>query len=171
MTTLHQTKSKLRKLANQLFEITPKELTEDVELNGDFDYIKSDVHGVVSFSPKQQVTLDNLNYQRDEQGRDYFSIFLTIAVQAGVYMGFEQKQKELDEMTKNYENEREYAKEIREDYSDSIKQLRLNQMPSGELSDEIIKLREEISKLKKENQELSAYKTKVVELTNYFKLS
>ena len=156
MIQLYDVKQNLLKLASKVITYTNNELTCDVDLEKKFDFIKSEVYGVVSFSPQENFELENLNYSRDDQGRDYFSTFITLAIQCGVAMGHEQKNKEISGLEKNVD---EY-KECIDEYFSEIKELRNKQLPKdGDLSEEIIKLRKEISELKEQNTKLSIYKS------------
>lgn len=156
MIHFYNVKQNLLNLASKVFTYTNNELTSDVDLEKKFDFITSDVHGVVSYSPQQNFELGNLNYNRDEQGRDYFSTFITLAIQCGVAMGYEQKNKEISELKENLK----YEKEMISMYRTDIKELRKSQLPKdNDLSEEILKLREEISKLRELNTELYTYKS------------
>lgn len=156
MIQLYDVKQNLLKIASKVITYTNNELTGDVDLEKKFDFIKSEVYGVVSFSPQENFELENLNYSRDDQGRDYFSSFITLAIQCGVAMGHEQKNKEISELKENLKTE----KELKQFLFSDIKELRNNQLPKdGDLSEEIIKLRKEISELKEQNTKLSTYKS------------
>jgi len=152
--SLHVIKTDLINLASKIFNVNPKDLKTDVDLNGKFDFIDVEIHGATSFSPQQQMELENLNYNRDEQGRDYFSSFLTIAIQAGVYLGFQQKEKEIKELNHKLDFELRMSK-----LSDNtIIELQKNQMGKGTLEDEILKLRGELDEARKQNDKLNIYK-------------
>lgn len=154
----YETKQNLLKLASKLFKYQPKKLTKDVDTEGMFDHIKSDVHGVVSFSPAETMKLQNLNYQRDQQGRDYFSSFLTIAIQAGVWLGFKTKEKEIADLMDRLVSEKELRKSYGESLRSANEKLSINVMSEGELEDEIRKLRTRIQDVENENSRLSRYK-------------
>ena len=153
----YTTKENLIWLAKKLLNVKPKELNKDINLEGKFDYIGSDVHGVVGLSPQQVMEIENLNYNRDEQGRDYFSSFLTIAIQAGVKLGYLQKEKEIRELKDRLEDEKRINKLYREQNTKLNNELATNIMPKGSLEDEIRNLR-------KYNMD---FKSKIVELNNY----
>ncbi len=154
----HNVKIALIELASKLFTYNEKKLTGDVDLKGKFDYIKYDVHGAGGFSPKEQFKLGNLNYNRDEQGRDYLSSFLTLAIQCGVKLGFDQKQKEVDEIKERLERSDNIHEMYNKELSKVQKQLSENIMPKGTLEDEIRDLRKQVMELKKDNIKLSHYK-------------
>lgn len=150
----HTIKIDLLYLASKIFNVTPKELNIDVDLKGKFDFIGVEIHGPVSFSPQQQMELENLNNNRDGQGRSYFDSFLTIAIQAGVFLGIQQKEKENKELQRKLDFELRMSK-----LSDErTKKLEQNQMGKGTLEDEILKLRGELDDARKQNNDLSVYK-------------
>jgi len=149
----YNAKIELMKLADKLFVCTPKVITNDVDLEGKFDFIGADVHGAASFSPQESMEIENLNYQRDEQGRGYFSTFLTIVIQCGVYLGYVEKNKEIKDLKRQLAD----WKNICDMHNRESTRLNLNQMPKGNLEDEIVKLREENLNLKRSIQEQGIY--------------
>lgn len=157
----YTTKENLIWLAKKLLNVKPKELNKDINLEGKFDYIGSDVHGVVGLSPQQAMEIENLNYNRDEQGRDYFSSFLTIAIQAGVKLGYLQKEKEIGEIKDRLEDEKRINKLYSEQNTKLNNELATNVMPKGSLEDEIRNLRQENMNLKSEIHNLNYYKNMV----------
>jgi len=149
----YTTKQNLTKVAAKLFDYKPIDLKGDVDLEGKFDYIKYDIYGVRSFSPSQQMEKENLEYNRDEQGRDFFSSFLTLVIQAGVYLG-QQMDKEIEDMKRELENEKKFHNYAR----DECKKLKRNQMGKGTVEDEVVKLRKELAERDKKIHHLEIYK-------------
>jgi len=149
----HTGKLELIKVAKKLFTYKLNLLTGDIDLEGKFDFIKYDIYGAASLSPKEYLEKSNLNYQRDEQGRDYFNTFLTLVIQFGVYLGYKEKEKEIKDLKEKLEFEK-MINGMRDREQEKLKQ---NQMPSGDLESEIIKLRDEVLGLKKQLQEVGIY--------------
>lgn len=168
----YTTKQNLIWLANKLLNIEPKKLNNDVDLEGKLDYINSDVHGVMGLSPQQAMEIENLNYNRDEQGRDYFSSFLTIAIQAGVKLGYLQKEKEIKEIKDRLEDEKRINKLYSEQNIKLNNELATNVMPKGSLEDEIRNLRKQNMDFKTEIHILNKYKgiiDKIIKQVNFLK--
>jgi hypothetical protein len=146
-------KLELIKVAKKLFTYKLNLLTGDIDLEGKFDEIGYDIYGAASLSPKEYMERENLNYQRDEQGRDYFNTFLTLVIQFGVFLGYKEKEKEI----KDLKEKLEFEKMIGGIRDREQEKLRQNQMPSGDLESEIIKLRNEVLDLKRQLQDVSIY--------------
>lgn len=153
MNDLYSIKQELINLAGKLFTHKDNKLTKNINLQGKFDFISSEIYGTVGLSPQELLELENLNYQKNEQGRDYFTMFLTIAIQCGVYFGIQQKQKEIDSVTKQLE---EY-KHICSMYDSEVVKLQLNQMGNSEPEVEILKEREKNQALQLQIFELQRY--------------
>jgi hypothetical protein len=153
MNDFYSIKVLLVDLAGKLFTYTPKKLTNDIDLEGKFMFVNHEIHGAASLTPQQQVELDSLNYNRDGQGRDYFNSFLTIAIQCGVYLGFQQKQKEIDEVKRSLAN----SERIIKLYDDEVRELKLNQMGDSDPEKEIIELRLQIRELNEKIREQAVY--------------
>jgi hypothetical protein len=149
----HTGKLELIKVAKKLFTYKLNLLTGDVDLEGKFDFIKYDIYGAASLSPKEYMEKSNLNYQCDEQGRDYFNTFLTLVIQFGVYLAYKEKDKEINDLNEKLEFEKRMGK-LRDT---EMNNLRQNQMPKGDLESEILKLREEVLTLKRQLQEVGIY--------------
>jgi hypothetical protein len=150
-------KQRLIELSAELFSYKPKSIKKDIDLKGDFDFIGVDIHGVVSFSPEEQMEAEVLNYNRDEQGRDYFSSFLTLVIQSGVFLGKQQMQEKLDDLQERLDKE----KALGNLYNKSLTKLQKNQMPEGTVEQEVVKLREELGAMRIENRNLRSFKNKV----------
>jgi hypothetical protein len=149
----HTGKLELIKVAKKLFTYKLNKLTGDIDLEGKFDFIKYDIYGAASLSPKEYMEKSNLNYQRDEQGRDYFSTFLTLVIQFGVYLGHKEKDKVIEDLNEKLK----FEKMIGGMRDTEYEKLRQNQMPSGDLETEILNLREENLKLKQQLQDVGIY--------------
>lgn len=157
----YETKQNLIWLAKNLLNVKPKELNKDINLEGKFDYIGSDVHGVMGLSPQEQMEIENLNYNRDEQGRDYFSSFLTIAIQAGVVLGHAQKENEINDLKDRLKDEKTINQLYNQQNFKLSNELATNIMPKGSLENEIKSLRQENMNLKSEIYNLKNYKNMV----------
>lgn len=153
-------KQELIKLAGKLFTYTPRELDGDIDLNGKFDFIDYKIVGPVSHKPQELMEKSNLDYNRDEQGRDYFNSFLTIAIQCGVYLGHEEKEKEISDLKENIE----FKTSLLDSYKNLIKELKLHQMGEGDLESQIIELRNKVSEQNKTINHLMIYKNAIDKL-------
>ena len=149
----HTGKIELIKVAKKLFTYKLNLLDGDIDLGGKFDEITYHIYGAASLSPKDYMTKSNLNYQRDEQGRDYFNTFLTLVIQFGVLLGHKEKDKEIKEL----KDKLEFEKMIGGMKDTEMNNLRQNQMPKGDLESEILKLRNEVLTLKRQLQEVGIY--------------
>ena len=157
----YNVKQELLKIAAQLFTCDMKELEGDVEIGKLFDCIKYDIYGAASFGPKEQMEKYNLEYNRDDQGRDFLCSFLTLVIQAGVKLGHIMKEDEIVSLRKELEHKTEMAGGYRREYSKVKEELRHHKMPEGQLEDEIVSLRKELDAEKLKNAKLSRYKDMV----------
>ena len=157
----YNAKQELLKVASQLFTCNMKELEKDVETGDFFDYIRYDVYGKASLSPKQQMNKYNLEYNRDNQGRDFFNSFLTLVIQVGVKLGHIQKSDEIDKLKSELEYQKGRADERFDMLMEAREELRHHKMPKGTLEDEIVSLRKELEAEGLKNAKLSRYKEMV----------
>lgn len=103
----YNVKQELIKIASKLFSTTEINIKNDIDLKDFFDCIDDDdIHGIMSLSPKEQMEKENLEYNKNEQGRDFFNSFLTLVIQSGVKLGHLQKEKEIldlkDKLKRNF---------------------------------------------------------------------
>lgn len=164
MITLYTERKKIMDVFNQLFKsIEPKELKTDVFVGEDFDYIPYQVYGAASFSPKDYLNLENLNYSRDEQGISYLDTFIKLCIQVGGAMQYNVLSKEI----KSLEIDKDYYLNMYIEMSKKYDNLRLEVMPKGDVNDELIKVRKELRDLTNEVNALRILKNKVKNLTKY----
>ena len=157
----YNAKQELLKIAKQLFTYEMKELEGDVNIGELFDCITYKIYGAASFGPKKQMEKANLEYSRDDQGRDFLNSFLTLVIQSGVKLGHLELEKEMEDLKSKLEYQREKADMYMDSYSKQIEELRHHKMPEGTLEDEIVSLRKQLDEEKMKNHTLSRYKDMV----------
>ena len=164
MISLHSEKSKLKKIFNQLFEVTELKVTEDLEGRDAFDYIPSKVYGAASYPPKKYLTKDYIEYCESNQGLTNLDIFIMLCVQVGGAIQYLPMKDELDR-----------AERYREDYYDMYIETRkefnkfkeTERLPEGDVEDELRKVRAELAELKKRNAQLEKLQDKVRDLSKH----
>jgi ERCC4-related helicase len=157
----YNAKQELLKIAAQLFTYEMKELEGDVEIGKLFDCITYKIYGAASFSPKEQMEKENLEYALNDQGRDFLSSFLTLVIQSGVKLGHLEKEIEIEGLKSDRDYQKESKEHYREEWSKAKDELRHHRMPEGKLEDEIVSLRKQLDEEKLKNAKLSRYKDMV----------
>ena len=162
MRTLYTERKKLLKVFKQMFEpIVPKELSTDVVVGTDFDYIPYQVSGAASHSANEYLELDNLNYHRDEQGISYLDTFIKLCVQVGGTMQWEPLTKEIEILKKGKDD---YFDMYIESCKERNKE-KANAMPEGGIHDELRKVRQELEEAKVELHRLGRIEKRAIELS------
>lgn len=165
-----KTKLNLLKVAKQLLNITEKELTSDIDLEGNFDHIDSSIFGLAGLKPRDMFKLKNLNWFRDNHGQSYFSSFLELVIQSSIKIGFDSAAKQYDKMIESYKEQLRLRKIQLKEYNDLVEMLRSKQIPEGhDLKEEVAMLRKENKKLKIQNVNLHKYKNEVNKLAEWSK--
>lgn len=152
-------------LAEKMFNIQPKELDDDFSIAKIFHEILPEVYGKLSYPPKDYMSKYQLDFAKNEIGRSYFSTFLSLAMQCGSQVQYDS----MIRVIKELEESNEHNRTIREMYLRENTKLKLNQLPSNELSKEIVILREKINQLEKENNDLKVYKDSIEAIVRRFK--
>lgn len=157
----YNVKQELLKIASQLFTYEMKELEGDVNIGELFDCITYKIYGAASFGPKEQMEKSNLEYNRDDQGRDFLNSFLTLVIQSGVKLGHLQLETEMDDLKSKLEYQKDKAKRHFDSLMEAREELDNHKMPEGTLEDEIVSLRKQLHAEKIKNATLSRYKEMV----------
>ena len=142
----------LKELARKLFDITPIKITGDIKVPPPLKCTENVT--VLELPLDEKYSKANLDYQKNEQGRDTFDVFLGTVFQVGAA----NMQEEKDERIESLKCEIKVLRDERSSNWALIKELRQRQLPEGKTEDELAKAREDIDSLKKKVNNLQLQK-------------